>query len=95
MIPADGPGLDGVDLARRPTPTPTAAPNCLADLTKPCVAPAAQHDDTSVITAEPFYSFFGQAAIDFMVQTCQYKKEGQSTLAWDVTVQWPRTPTIV
>jgi hypothetical protein len=30
-----------------------------------------------------------------MVQTCQYKKEGQSTLAWDVAVQWPSAPTMV
>jgi hypothetical protein len=96
VIPNEGPGLEGVDLARPSrTPTPTPLPNCLADLTKAGLHPAVQHDDASVITAEPFYSFFGQAAVDFMVQTCQYKREGQATLAWDVSVQWPRAPTVV
>ena len=96
VIPNEAPGVDGIDLAKpSPTPAPAGNPNCLSDLGKPCAPPSALTDDASVQTVEPFYSFFGQAAVDFMVQTCVYKKEGQSTLAWDVAVQWPSAPTKV
>lgn len=91
-----GPGLDGVSTSKpTPTPLPAGLPNCLANLKAPCYAPPALAADDDVQTVEPFYAVFGQAAIDFMAQTCQYKKEGQNTLAWDVTVQWPTSPNLV